>query len=240
MQATPEQVSCLIKLQQADMALIKARKQFDELPQRAQIRDARLKREQVLKKQAQADELRRKAEAEASKLEDEDATLAEKARQVQELIDQAQGDFRNVESRTKELGGIAKRRAKIEEELSAKAEELDKIGAVAAQIGQALDALASQEEKATASFQNEGGALKAAIMQLESQRGALEGELGEDIAALYNKTAARCGGVAVALLSGEKCGACRMSIDHGKLVEIKREAPLSTCPHCKRMLVINQ
>ena len=41
MQATPEDISNLIKLQQADMALIKARKQFDELPQREQIRAAR-------------------------------------------------------------------------------------------------------------------------------------------------------------------------------------------------------
>lgn len=83
MQATPEDISNLIKLQQADMALIKARKQFDELPQREQIRAARAKREEVLKKQAQADELKRKAAAALKKLEDEDASLVEKQHQVQ-------------------------------------------------------------------------------------------------------------------------------------------------------------
>ena len=60
MQATPEEISALIKLQQADMALLKARKQFDGLPQRGQIQAIRAKREEVLKKNVQADELKRR------------------------------------------------------------------------------------------------------------------------------------------------------------------------------------
>lgn len=238
MQATPEQVASLIKLQQSDMALLKARKQFDELPQRGQIRDARLKREQVQKKQRQAEELRCKAEAEVSKLEDEDSSLAEKQHQVQHLIDEARGDYRSVESHTKELNGIAKRRARIEEELGAKAEELEKIESVANQISQALAVLSKQEEEATASFQKEGGALRATIMQLEAMRAEVAQAVGEGLLATYEKVASRCGGVAVAVLTGNACGACRMPIDHGRLVEVKREAPLGTCPHCRRLLVI--
>ena len=152
MQATPEDISNLIKLQQADMALIKARKQFDELPQREQIRAARAKREEVLKKQAQADELKRKAAAALKKLEDEDASLVEKQHQVQHEIDEAKGDYRKVESRTKELNGIAKRRGTLEDELVAKAEELEKIEGVVTQVERALAILREQEEKATASF----------------------------------------------------------------------------------------
>lgn len=238
MQATPEQLSCLVKLQQTDMALIKARKQFDELPQREQIRAARAKREEVLKKQGQAEELRRRCKAEVSKLEDEDSSLSDKQHEVQRLIDEAQGDYRNVESRTKELDGIAKRRSVIEDELMAKGEELEKIEGVAAQIAKALEVLKAQEEKATASFQREGGELKATIVQLEATRAEFAGLVGDELAGLYDKTATRCGGVAVAILNEGKCGACRVPIDSGRLAEIKREAPLATCPHCKRMLII--
>lgn len=238
MQATPEEISGLIKLQQADLALIKARKQFDGLPQREQIRAARAKREEVLKKQGQADELRRRCEAELKRIEDEDASLVEKQHQVQQLIDEVQGDYRNVESRTKELDGIAKRRSVLEDEAVAKGEELEKIEAVAAQVERALEVLREQEEKATASFQKEGGALKATIAQLEEQRASLAAALPVSLADTYERTAKHCGGVAVAVLNGDACGTCRMPIDAGRLAAIKREAPLSTCPHCKRMLVI--
>lgn len=238
MQATPEQVAGLIKLQQADLTLLKTRKQFEELPQRGRILELRTKREQVKKKQEQADELRRKAEAEVSKLEDEDASLSDKQHQVQQLIDEARGDYRNVESRTKELNGIAKRRSAIEEELGAKAEELEKIEGVAKQIDQALAVLDKQEQEATESFQKEGGALRAAIMQLEAKRSELAQAMGQELLSSYEKIAARCGGVAVAVLNGDTCGACRMPIDHGRLMEVKRDAPLGTCPHCKRLLVI--
>lgn len=238
MQATPEDISRLVKLQQADLALLKARKQFDELPQREQIRAARAKREEVLKKKAQADELKAKAAAALKKLEDEDASLVEKQHQVQQLIDEAKGDYRNVESRTKELNGIAKRRGTLEEELVTKAEELEKIEAVVAQVERALEVLRDQEEKATASFQKEGGALKAALMQLEGERATLAASLPEELADRYERAAKHCGGVAVAILNENACGACRVPIDAGRLASIKREAPLSTCPHCKRLLVV--
>lgn len=238
MQATPEEISNLIKLQQADLALIKTRKQFDELPQRDQIRTARVKREQVVKKQQQVEELARRCKAEISKLEDEDASLVDKQHQVQQLIDEAQGDYRNVESRTKELDGIAKRRSTLEDELVAKGEEMEKIQAVSKQVERALAVLADQEEKATASFQQEGGALKASIMKMEAESVKLAGGIGKELADRYERIAKRCGGVAVGMLSEGRCGACRMPIDEGRLAELKRQAPLGECPHCKRLLII--
>ena len=238
MQATPEEISALIKLQQADMALLKARKQFDGLPQRGQIQAIRAKREEVLKKNVQADELKRRCAAELSRLEDEDASLVQKQHQVQQLIDEAKDDYRNVESRTKELNGIAKRRATLEDERVSKGEELEKIDAVIVQVERALAVLREQEEAATVSFQKEGGALKATIMQLEAERRALAEMLPEELAVKYEGVAKHCGGVAVAILNGDACGACRMPIDAGRLAAVKREAPLSSCPHCKRLLVI--
>ena len=238
MHATDQEVSVLLALQQVDKALIKARKEFEELPQREQIRALRAKRAEVEKKREQALQLKQRCEAEVSKLEDEDARLVEKQHEVQKLIDDARGDFRNVESRTKELDGIAKRRAAIEEKLGAKADELDQIESVASQIAKALEVVAKQEEAATADFQKQGGALKAAVMQLETRRKELAGGVSESLAQAYERTAQRCGGVAVAVLDDAKCGACRMPIEPGRLVEIRRQAPLATCPHCKRMLVV--
>lgn len=238
MQATPDEISALLKLQQIDLALLKARKQFEELPQRDAIRLAREKRAEVRKKQEQVDAMRRTCEAEVSKLEDEDASLSVKQRQVQALIDEAKGDYRNVEARTKELDGIAKRRGALEEQLSQKGEELSKIEAVAEQVSKALAVLDERERAATGEFQQQGGALKAAIAQLEAKRGEAAAGLGPQLGAAYEKTAKQRGGVAVGVLTEGRCGTCRMPIESGRLVELKRDAPLGVCPHCKRLLVI--
>ena len=116
--------------------------------------------------------------------------------------------------------------------------KLEKIEGVVAQVKRALAILQEQEEKATASFQKEGGALKAALAKLEAERAALAAVLPGELADAYERAARHCGGVAVAILNGSACGACRVPIDAGRLAAIKREAPLSTCPHCKRMLVV--
>ncbi|MFR8300535.1 MAG: C4-type zinc ribbon domain-containing protein [Gordonibacter urolithinfaciens] len=44
--------------------------------------------------------------------------------------------------------------------------------------------------------------------------------------------------MAVGLLTEGRCGVCRTVIDGGRLIDLKAEAPLGTCPHCKRLLVV--
>ena len=67
---------------------------------------------------------------------------------------------------------------------------------------------------------------------------ALAASLPGELADRYERAAKHCGGVAVAILNENACGACRVPIDAGRLASIKREAPLSMCPHCKRLLVV--
>lgn len=182
--------------------------------------------------------MRRRCEEQVSKLEDEDASLSLKQSRVQTAIDEAQGDYRNVEARTKELDGIAKRRSALEEELSVQGEELEKIAAVENQVKQALAVLKEREEAATASFQKQGGSLKGAITKLEQQRVELSAALSDELRASYDRIATAHGGVAIGVLKGDRCGTCRVPLDAGRLAEVKRQAPLATCPHCKRLLVI--
>ena len=74
-------------MQQIDLDLMKAKKKLEELPQRATILAARQKKRTIEQKRDQLAEMRAQAEAKASKLEAEDAELAEKQCRVQEAID---------------------------------------------------------------------------------------------------------------------------------------------------------
>ena len=238
MQATTDDLTNLLRMQQIDLDLMKAKKKLVELPQRATILAARQKKRTIEQKRDQVAEMRARAEGMAAKLEAEDAELAEKQRRVQEAIDGSLGNYRNVEAHTKELNGFAKRRNALEVELTRLGEELAKIEGVQSQVSQALAEVDKQEAAAIVSFQREGGALQAEIARMSADREGMSAELSPELRDTYNRTASRTGGVAVGLLTEGRCGVCRTVIDGGRLIDLKAEAPLGTCPHCKRLLVV--
>ncbi|MEF2672465.1 zinc ribbon domain-containing protein, partial [Adlercreutzia sp.] len=117
------------------------------------------------------------------------------------------------------------------------AAELDKISAMEAQISLALEEIGAKEQEAIDSFQKQGGDLKLAIAKLEAARGQVEAKVSPQLLDVYNRTAARSG-VAIGVLDGNRCGACRTVIDGGRLIDLRNQAPLGMCPSCKRLLVI--
>ena len=133
-------------------------------------------------------------------------------------------------------------------------EELAKIEGVQGQVSRALAELEKQEASAIASFQREGSALQSDIARMSADREGMSADLSADLREAYHRTAARTGGVAVGLLTEGRCGvcrtflcqpphgfprgACRAVIEGGRLIDLKAEAPLGTCPHCKRLLVV--
>lgn len=238
MKATGENLAALLQMQQIDMEIIRLNKEFSELPQRKVIVAAREKRRIVEEKHEKVQAMRETAEQKLSRVSDEDASLAEKQRAAQEAVEGSRGNYRNVEARTKEMNGYAKRRATLEGELDKLGEELAKIQEVESQMATLLTSLDRQEKEATETFRTQGGALKNDIARFEAQKAHIAASLPADLADSYEKIAARSGGVAVARLLDGKCGACRMPIEGGRLIDLKSQAPLGVCPNCKRLLIV--
>ena len=235
MEATRDDIEGLFELQRIDLEIKRLSKELDELPQRGIIVAARDKKAAIEAKSEQVAELKRATTKKITRIDD--ASLAKKEAGVQAAIDAAHGDFRNVEARTKELAGIVRRRATIAEDRAGVAAELDKISAMEAQISLALEEIAAKEQEAIDSFQKQGGDLKLAIAKLEAARGQVEAKVSPQLLDVYNRTAARSG-VAIGVLDGNRCGACRTVIDGGRLIDLRNQAPLGMCPSCKRLLVI--
>ncbi|WP_101722264.1 zinc ribbon domain-containing protein [Eggerthella timonensis] len=238
MHVDTDDLATLLKMQHLDLEAMQSKKKLEELPQRAIILEARSKKKAVEQKRDQLDALHAKADAQLARIGDEDASLAEKQRQVQGEIDAVRGDYRGVEARTKELNGFAKRRNTLEVELNAVGDELAKIEAVQAQVASALAGLERQEAEATATFVKEGGALKDAVARIDAERAMLASSLPAELLDAYEKTAARTGGVAVGRLQGGNCGVCRMAIEGGRLIDMKAQGNVAPCPQCGRLLIM--
>lgn len=238
MRATSEELATLLQMQQVDLEIIRLEKELAELPQRKVIVAAREKKRVIEEKRARVEAMRKEAEAKLSRVSDEDAKLAVKQRIAQEAVENAKDNYRNVEARAKEMNGYAKRRATLEEELDKLGSELAKVEEIEAQVSSLLESVNRQEAEATEAFQTQGGALKNDIARLEAQKARVSEHLSEGIRGLYEKTVSRTGGVAVARLLDGKCSACRTPIDGGRLLDLKAQAPLATCPNCKRLLIV--
>ena len=219
MQVKDEDISTLIELQHNDMELLRVQKAIADLPQRKTIVAARKKIKTIEEKQETVGKLRAKAEEKLADISEEDGKLAAKQEEAQKAVDSASG-YRDVEAHTREMDGYAKRRATLEEDLAAVDAELDKISAVEKQISTALAQLRETEADLAASHDQ------------------IAANLPADLKARYDRAAKHCGGVAVALLRDDACGACRAPIEQGHLIDLKAHAPLGECPNCKRLLIV--
>ena len=236
--AEHEDLDRLLKLQRIDLTTMQLKKQRAQLPQRIQVMRIRKKRDAIQAKLDQVLELRAKADAKADALHDEDRGLAEKQERAQELIDAAGSDYRKVESHSKEMAGVAKRREDLAFKIMEAEEQIAKVQDVQSQLEAGLAAAEAEEARLRGEFEADDNALIDQIKELDEQRADLRGQIPPDLAALYDKTAARTGGVAIGRLDEQTCGVCRTSIDGGRLIELRAAAPLGTCPNCKRLLVV--
>ena len=231
MRIDSEVLAAFLHMQELDVQIIRAEKQLQELPERKAVADAMAKRRAVAAKAEQVEKLAAKAEDKLARITEEDDGLAGKARRIQDEIEQAQGDFRTVDARTKELTAL-------EEDMRAVDAELEKIKAVRAQIAAAMEQIEGVERNAGAAFAQKGGELKQRIADMQAKRKAMAQRVPADDMKLYERTAAATAGVPLALLVEERCGACRTPIEHGRVVDMRSQGNVATCPNCGRLLIL--
>lgn len=200
---------------------------------------ARKKREALNEKLEQIRALRKDATKRLTRIDDEDASLQKKEAGVQAAIEAAGNDFRNAESRTKELDGIFRRRNELSSNREEVDAELSKIKSLESQGNAALAELDDSEAKATESFKSEGTAIMKSIAANRAKRDAILEQVSPDVERLYRKTSELFDTVFIGKLEGSGCSVCRAKIEPGRLIAIMNEAPLSTCPNCKRLLIID-
>lgn len=239
MHVSEDDIARMLQIQQLDLQIVQTQKKLEAMPQRATIMNVRAKRRVIQTKQLSVNQMREVAEAKLAKIEQEDETLCQKAAKIQQDIEAAQGDYRNLGSRTKELEGVDKRRKTLEADLQAVGEEIARVDAVQAQVDAALGQLDATEAQATKVFVEKGTALRKEEAAYITQRDSLKAELAPDVCAAYEKASAHAGGVGIArLLDNGSCGACRSPLDHGRVLDLKRKGNVGICPHCQRLLVL--
>ena len=238
MEATQSQIDTLRTLQELDRTRLQAQLALESLPQKEQAEQIREKLKSVVSKVAQVQKLFDDANSELLRLKTEDEKLVGKIEDTQAAINEVQGDYRSVTALSRDMEGMQKRRETIRFESDKVSARIAEVKKVLTSALEARDALIKQEESLAASYRAEGGALKAVAEEALKHRESYLTQLPEKLIAEYERVQKKCAGIALSAIVGGRCSVCRNVIDESRLLQMKAEAPLSHCPSCGRIAIV--
>ena len=230
----------LLALQDLDLEVMRAEKRLDELPEKRAILEARAKIAEVQQLKGRAELLVRKLEAELRAHQDEISTLTEKLATEQKKVMET-SDHRMVQSITREMDGLKRRRDKVEMLSLQLMERIDKANGQLDKVNAALDQLGAKEEALVEQFKSEGGKLQTDIATLNARRDAYASQLSPETLERYRTVRDQKGGIGVGKLEDATCSACRMELPAERVKELRDSgSDVGVCPECKRLIVISE
>ena len=238
MHATKQQIEALEGLQELDRAAMQAKHELENMPHKQQVLDGRSKRKELQAKLDQVADMLSSEKAELQKLADEDERLQQSQDETQQSIQDSQDDYRRVTSLTRNLQGMAKRRETLEFLMGKARERIAEISKVHDAATQGIAALDKREAGIVAAHNERSAQLAAAMKAAAEKRAQLASCVPEDIMQAYSEALSRCKGVGLGRLESGRCSACRTPIDNDRMLQVRQEAPLATCPSCKRLLIV--
>ena len=239
MKATPEDQNLLIELQLIDSQITQAKVKLAGLPEIEQITAIHTRLQNTAVELAVVEteladvaiELRR-SEVDVEQVED-------RMKKDESRLNSGLGTPKELEQLQHELVTLAKRKADLED---GELEILMKHDGVKARVDELLNdqiGLKKLELELNVRLENSKADIDKTLGELILSRSALAPKIDQALVELYDKVRATAHGVGAALLIGNKCDGCHLSINAIELERIKSlEADeIIRCEECRRILV---
>jgi len=236
---TSEQLDLLLELQATDHRLRKLRHQLDDLSEQQQLEQA-LGRAGELDRQH--DDLRVELERASSRqrqLEREIEVLTERRdAERSRLYDGSVANAREMKAVEAEIETTTRRIDEHEAQLLEVLEQVEELESQVTQVvvdGEVARAAAAELEGARDEAAKH---LLAELGELEADRARRASGLPEELLTRYEAAAQRAGGTGVGKLIDGSCTACRLTMSRADVGDLLAGPPLTTCPQCRRLLVV--
>ncbi len=231
----------LVALMEQDLEIARSEKALDELPEKRAVL-------QLRKRLREIQAVRDKAQGYCHKLDTMITHSNDDATSIQTKIDTEQAKVlsgtvtnpKELQNLTRELDALKRRKDAVEfeelglmEKAEAGKEQLEKVEA-------ALAEGAAREAGLIEAFKAKGGELQTRIGRMREDREKLAKTLPADLRARYESLRESKHGIAVGILKGELCTACRTQIPSHEAQALHAGPEVAECPNCKRVLVVGR
>ncbi len=229
----------LVRLQEADTAEARARRRLEEMPEKQAILALRRKIEEAQTVKSKVEAYLGQVERALSRQEDDVAQLNEKIEaEGAKVLSGKITNPKELQNISRELDSLKRRRETLENQAFTLMEKQEAGREQASKVETALAELAEREAKLVEEFKQIGGSLQSEINSRERRRKELAGMLTDELLRRYEALCQSKSGIAVGVLEGGQCTACRFELPAESVKTLKGGADLATCPTCKRILVI--
>ena len=229
----------LLALMEQDLAIARAVKALDELPEKAAILQLRHRLKEI-------EGVAEKARAYVQRANAMVAKSADEVEMVQAKIDAEQAkvlsgqitDSKELRNLTREIDALSRRKDQLEREELGLMEKAESGEAQRAKVDAALEEGRAKEADLIERYKSRGGEIQTETARLRAERDAIARTLDGPVLARYERLRETKKGVAVGALKGALCTACRTEIPAGEVQALRAGPEVGECPNCKRMLVI--
>jgi uncharacterized protein len=233
------ELDLLLELQVTDHALRKVEHQLDALPEQRVLDEAG---ERLAQLEAQVGELAvplDRARTEQRVLErDIDTLSARRDAERVRLYDGSVTNAREMSSVEAEIESTERRLEEHEEDLLVVMERVDVLERRTAELDAEVVAGRARVRGAEEARDEVAGVLLAERAERQVERERQAGELPADLLERYTQAATRGGGTGVGVLDGLTCTSCRIEMSRADVDELYQGGTLSTCPQCRRLLIV--
>lgn len=239
MKASPEHQNLLIELQLIDTAISHLKIKLANLPEREQITAIHTRLENTAVELAVVETELADVAIDLRRIEVDVEQVADRIKKDESRLSSGAGSPKELEQLQHELGTLAKRKSELED---GELEVMLKHDAVKARVDELQNdqvGLKQLELELNIRLENATTEIQSEISIQQAERGQLAPKIEATLVELYEKVRTSNDGVGAALLVGNKCEGCHLSIN---AIEIERIKSLPAdeiirCEECRRILV---
>lgn len=230
----------LLALQEKDLAITRAEKMLDELPEKMAVLQLRKRLKDIDGVREKAAAYCRKAQAMVTRSNDEAASIQQKIDAEQEKVLSGQvTNPKELTNLTRELDALKRRKDAVEFEELKLIEKADAGEAQLAKVEAALAEGAAREAELIEEYKAKGGEMNRDIARMKAEREKLAAAVGGELLARYEALRASKHGIGAGSLKGEICTACRTQIPSGTVQQLRSGPSIAECPNCHRILIVD-
>ena len=230
----------LLAVQSHDTRVDQLARRLDTLPVRAELATAGEELAAVDRQLASVDERRGELTRSQQRLEDEIASLTERANQAEkQLYSGAVSNPRELQALQDDVASIRRRIAQIEDDELEIMELSEPVDAQWAELVAERERLEAETERLTGELAAAESEIATELAAVRRERDQAAADVPPELWAEYDMLRSQLGGVAVARLVGTTCQGCHLQLSAVEVDRIRKLGvdELVHCEECGRLLV---
>jgi hypothetical protein len=226
----------LLRVQEIDLALARAKATLEKFPERQKIAQAQLAYKKVAGELTKIVGQRKDVELELAELATAREDLEAKVTAAQS--DEAQQNYRSARDLEKRLSDLAKALEKNAFNAAAQELTLEKLTTAEKNARELQARLTQQGNDLKAALDARAHDLLIEVRDLKREREELLVHISPELQARYIQAVKDGRGIGVEELEGNRGSACRVTLQPSVYQDVKRGPDVTTCPYCKRIMIV--